>query len=53
MAMQNKFNSKINMEIQYNQNAISKQETHGPNRSPENQFQSINTFAHDMIKPQC
>ena len=27
----------------------SKQEAHGPNRSPENQFQSINTFAHDKI----
>ena len=24
-----------------------KQEAHGTHRSPENQFQSINTFAHD------
>ena len=29
-----------------------KQEAHGPHRSPDNQFQSIN-FAHDKISPQC
>ena len=30
-----------------------KQEAHGPHGSPENQFQTINTFAHDKILPQC
>ena len=30
-----------------------KQEAHGPHRSPENEFQSINTFAHDKTRPQC
>ena len=29
-----------------------KQEAHGPHRSPENQIQSINKFAHDKIRPQ-
>ena len=31
---------------------VDKQETVGPHRSPENKFQSINTFAHDKIRPQ-
>ena len=29
------------------------QKAHGSHRSPENQFQSINTFAHNKIRPQC
>ena len=31
---------------------VIKQEARGPYRSPENQFQSINTFAHDKTRPQ-
>ena len=29
------------------------QEAHGPHCSSENHLQSINTFAHDKIRPQC
>ena len=35
----------------YGTNSTPEQEANGPHRSPEKQFQSINTFVHDIIIP--
>ena len=48
-----KVNFSIKTEQQRQKNEYDSRHSGGPHRSPENQFQSINAFAHDKIRPQC